>query len=228
MAKRKVRKSENQKFDFKRDYRKNKELYWIIGTMAGLLILFFIFSYIFQSIGKFEYEGIAFTKEKFGEIPVFHHYYLFKNTEGEIVKYNLYLRIDPRTNNVPIEPGIEFPVGKFAYISINSTGLSECEYASAGVASVASFLANNDIKVKGAIPDKEEAEEKNIEYATCGFPEQRTVVLIQSGEKTEVTKQGEMCHVISINNCEVLEATEKFIVQALKEARQRAEDANAK
>ena len=58
-------------------YGKNKELYWILSVMAILLIVLLFASSIFKSFNTFKYHGLVFTKERFGQIPVFHHYYYF-------------------------------------------------------------------------------------------------------------------------------------------------------
>src|SRR3989338_6962849 len=142
-----------------------KQLYWIFGTMAFLIVVLLISSSVFQSLNRFEYEGLIFTKERFGEIPVFHHYY-FYNYNGQQYKFNLYLRNDPRSNEIPINSEIEYPLGKFAYISTN--------------------------------------------------------ILIQDGSETKIEQKTEMCHVITVSNCQILLAIEKFEVKSILDARERA------
>ena len=100
----------------------SKELYWVFGTMIGLIIIFLVSYSIFQNMKKIDYEGLKFTKEMFGEIPLFHYSYIgrVKTITGNVVseqnkKIDLYLRNDPRENNVPIEGNIEFPEGKRIY-----------------------------------------------------------------------------------------------------------------
>src|SRR3989344_4418394 len=99
-----------------------KQLYWIIGVMTALILLFILISAGIQSTKNFDYYGLAFTKEKFGEIPVYHYYRFYESGDGQTIKHNLYLRTDPRKNDVPIQGGIAFPKDSEVYISINSTG----------------------------------------------------------------------------------------------------------
>src|SRR3989338_1444787 len=198
-----------------------KQLYWIFGTMAFLIVVLLISSSVFQSLNRFEYEGLIFTKERFGEIPVFHHYY-FYNYNGQQYKFNLYLRNDPRSNEIPINSEIEYPLGKFAYISTNITGLEECPQTTLAVATLSAFLTNNQIIHKGATFNREEAASLDVEYVDCGTYTDRTTILIQDGSETKIEQKTEMCHVITVSNCQILLAIEKFEVKSILDARERA------
>ncbi len=205
--------------------RKTKEIYVILAFMAGLVILFLISVSIFNSLKIFDYEGLTFTKERFGEIPVFHYYYYINNpiTGNVIAKYNLYLRNDPRENDVPIEGEIEFlSPQEYHYISVNGTGLEQCPQSSLAIGTLSAFLTNNQLSVKGASPESEIAEKEVVPYITCENTKDRVVILIQSGNETKIERIGKRCHVISVSNCEILEAIEKFEVQSILDARKRA------
>src|SRR3989344_6164594 len=158
----------------------NKEIYLVLGAMVALVLIFFAFYYIFSALNKIDYRGLTFTKEKFGEIPVFHHYYYITPD----VLYNLYLRNDPRNNKVPItgavvDRGIEFMQKSTIYLTIAPDGIVGCPYASVGVATLASFLDDNQFTVKGASSDKEQAELNNLTYATCKTDPMNKVIMIQ-------------------------------------------------
>lgn len=203
----------------------SKQIYWIIGTILVLVIVFFGASYLFKNITKFEYEGITFTKEKFGEIPVFHNYYFFKTMEGKLIKYNLYLRNDPRKNNVPltgnaISSGIEFSVYRKVYISVDPEFVG-CEYGSVGISTLASFLADNQLTIGGASTDREQAQANNVTYATCDTHPGDVVIILKKGEETQVIHEKTNCYILQVANCEVLQAIEKFQVQSIIDSRKR-------
>jgi len=201
-----------------------KEWVWI-SVVLGVSVLVLVVSTLwFQSLNSFEYEGLTFTKERFGEIPVFHYYYYQKApVTGEVTsKYNLYLRVDPRENDVPIEGEINYLPGKFTYVSVDGRGLTECGMSSVGIASLSGFLADNGLRPRGASPILEDAEEANADHITCENKKERVVILIQEGEETKIEKVGERCHVISVANCEIIKAVEKFEVQSLLDAREKA------
>lgn len=202
--------------------RKNNQIFWIIGMILFLVVVFSISYYIFSSYRSFEYTGLTFTREKFGEIPVFHYYYYITPE----LKYNLYLRNDPRENNVPvtgkiIDNGIEFSKDERVYLSVDPKGLTECEYGRVGIGSLASFLADNQLNVKGAAPDEKLAKEANVNYATCEFRPDDVVIILKEGEQTRIVHDKDKCYVIEVANCEIMPAVEKFQVQAVLDARAR-------
>src|SRR3989338_7615060 len=124
---------------------RKKQLYFIIVSMLFLFIVFFLSYYFFSNLNKFEYKDLTFTKTKYGELPVFHHYYYF-NSAGKLYQYNLYLRNDPRKNSVPITgrsaSELEFPQGNLIYISVNPENLTGCQYATVGIATLSTFLTD--------------------------------------------------------------------------------------
>ena len=114
-------KEEAEKTEKKESSR--KELYWILSIMTFLILVLFVSYYIINSKNVFKYEGLTFTKEKSGELDLFHYYYFF-TLDSQQYKFNLYLRNDPRKNKVPITGEIEYFRGSPIYLSINRTGLS--------------------------------------------------------------------------------------------------------
>ncbi len=203
----------------------NKPLYLILLAMIILVVVFFLAYFLFSSINKINYNGLTFTKEMFGEIPVFHHYYNFMS-QGKLFQYNLYLRNDPRQNKVAltgdaIGTGIEFFEKDTIYISLEKDALVGCEYGSVGIANLASFLVDNKLNIKGASADKELAMENNLTYATCKDNPREVVITIRNSNETRVIHEEKDCYIIEVANCEVLPAIEKFQVQSILDARDR-------
>ena len=202
----------------KKERRLEKELLGILAFMAFLVIVFLISSSIFRSFNSFEYEGLTFTKERVGEIPVYHYYYYFKDG-GRIIKYNLYLRNDPRTIEVPVEGDkILFDRKGKLYLSINSTGLDQCRYSVLAIADLSRFLTENGINVEGSNLDFWKAWAIRQEWATCENKPDNSVIEIREGSETKISID-DGCYTISVANCEILEATEKFKVQSILDAK---------
>jgi len=205
----------------KKDKDKNKkEVLWIVYFMIAMLAILIIFNLAFRSLNKFEYSGLAFTKEKYGQIPVYHYYYYFDDAAGQQYKYNLYLRNDPRKNEIPVYGKISFLRGNTVYLSINGTGIVGCNNSMREVASLSSFLNSNLLLVKAGTPDKEEAEMNNLTHVTCETKPANTVILIQEGNETSIA-QKENCYTINIARCELLDAVEKFEVRSILDAKAR-------
>ena len=198
-----------------------KEIYWIVGFMIGLIILFLIASAVFKELKKFDYQGLTFTKEKYGTIPFYNYYYTFTDANGLAKAYSMNIRTDPRENNVSFNADIKFQQLKPVYLSIDETDLIQCEQSRPAVANLASFFQGNEISIIPAIPNRNKAEEREVAYANCENRPGSTVVQIQKGEETKIT-QINNCYLIEIANCEEMTpALEKFMVETLVQARAR-------
>ena len=107
----------------------NKPVYKFLGFILFLVLLFFVSSYLIKMTYNFDYQELSFTKEKFGDLKVYHHYYYFKDGYGELFQYNLYLRNDPRENNVSVDGKIVYPSQKdFIYITRKKNSMSGNNY----------------------------------------------------------------------------------------------------
>lgn len=222
-----VKKKNDSKKENKQENQKNSMK--LIGFAVFLIFIFLVSFYYFKDLKEsknFVYEGLDFTETEVANIPVFHHYYYYTSREDVFTKYNLYLRLDPRENEVPVRGGeIEFFPGKFAYISIGE-GVSQCEYGGAAVGSLTNFLNDNEVITKGAVPDQEMARESGLRYATCQTHPNNPVILIQGGEEETFIQKIGNCYLIEVNNCEILEAVEKFEVQTILDGKARIAESN--
>ena len=189
-------------------------IWWIIVLLFGA----FIFQEVFTELSTVEYGGLTFTREKIGDLLVYHYsYYIDAQT-----KYNLYLRGDPSENDVPIAPGSLLFRNKKVYISINNTGLAQCEDAQVAVGQLVSFLAQNRLMVSSATPDPSISLAQNVTLASCDYFQNKTTLVIQQGEKTQITQPIIGCYILSIQECnDFLPVVEKVIVESLREARDR-------
>ena len=224
----------------------DKQFYYVIGAMVGLIVLFLLAHSFFQSLKTFEYQGLEFSKEKFGDIPLYYYYYYTNPSyaTGNVIQneprmINLYLRHDPRTNEIPVDGNLEFQRGKFIYITLNSTGLTECPYSTLALAGLSSFFGQNGFEIKGGVPDEAEAKKDNLEYITCEQHPDNSVILIKSGDETKIKRDSKTvytavdgklagksteysnCYTITVANCEILQATEKFMTQSIIDAKAR-------
>lgn len=200
----------------------SKESKILIWMAVVLIIVFFASYYFFKNFNNFEYRGLDFTRQKYGDLIFYQSYYYFPDSLGNPKEYRLNLRIDPRENNVTTLGEIKFPRESILYLSANETGFESCpsgEKASA-VSSFVLFLKGSKIEVVAASPDKNIAVEKNITYATCENRSPKSVILLQNSDETKIDATGN-CFVIDVSNCEFLLALEKFTVEILAQAKER-------
>ncbi len=198
---------------------RQREALWVIGTMAVIVGALILTPVIVRMLATFEYQGLTFTRERFGDIPVYHYSYYFTDDVGQQYQYNLYLRNDPRTNTVPIDNTIAFEERRTVYVTLNSTALSQCSTSLRDVAALAQFLNDNLIPIQAGNIDPALAQENNLTHVTCETHPTNVVVAILPGNETRVS-QHNLCHRVTYDSCEeVLPALEKFMVEALRDAK---------
>ncbi len=196
-----------------------RELLGVLAFLAVIIIVFLVASAYFKSLNTFEYQGLAFSKQRVGDIQVFHHSYYVKLQAGGLALYNFYIRNDPRENDVLIsgKSNLMNP-GSVVYLSVNSDGLQECRYGPLAVGSLSSFLTDNQMKVIAGNLNFWDAGLNRDLWATCENKPGNKVIEILKGNETKVTIEGN-CYKVEVDNCEILEATEKLEVQSILDAK---------
>ena len=197
---------------------KTNNFNWIIGWLVGLFVLYLALSAIFGNIGKFDYESLTFVKEKFGELDVYRYSYYYSAKGGGVNLYNMYLRLDPRENNIPVRGNISLgSKNKFVYLSIRGSELEQCEDSSIALAGLSGFLSNNQYLVKSASWEAVEAETNNVPFVGCMNKPDHTVIKIEKSEVSEIIIK-DNCFIIKTTCNDILKASEKFQVQTILSA----------
>lgn len=200
-----VGKDENTKEKIEKPLKNNssQQNKTIRNTIAVLGVVLVIIGVAFVSINNarnFEYRGITGNVVKEGEL-IFYQTALPVIHNGEENLYNFYLRNDPRNlDRINFKGDLNLVKG----IAINYTNNLNCD-GKGGIA-LANFLSL--YKVIGAtyIQDSE---------ATCD-PEGRYMFIhIQESNESSIEKVGPACYNLNVNNCEILEVTERFMYETL-------------
>ena len=158
---------------------------------------------MYNSINNFEYRGVKFQIVKEGNII------LYKTTfpviyQGQKAEYSIYLRNDPRELEKKVPIIGEFNIKKI--MVINATEDFNCD--GFGVIAMANFAKQSLFGIE-IIKDPE---------ATCDMNNTLyTYINLQSGNETNIEQVGPSCYNININNCEILEATERFMTESFVE-----------
>jgi hypothetical protein len=197
-----------------RERKENKQLKKIF-FIIGILALFFLGVFlVLNSSRKFTYEGVDFEMEKYCDsgppcltvyrtsLPVNSNK---KFTTGKIIlgDYNFYLRNDPRKlKDLPVEGELTL----MPNLVINFTEDFKC--GGPGVIAVVNLGVVLDVLDVKVITD---------ETAGCDPDGRYTFLRLQTGNETSIEQFGPSCYNLNINNCEVLEVTEKYIVELLSE-----------
>ena len=179
---------------------------FFIGVGVIIITILLIFLFINQT-KNFEYEGVEFSIVKFCDtrpclityntkIPVIY--------QGEEILYNFYLRNDPRklVTSVPFDGEVVFKNDMFINITFNRG----CEGHE--TIAIVNFLNLYEISGINVIAD---------ENAECDSEGNSMFVLIQESNRTSIEQFGPACYNINIKNCEILEGTERFMIDTFVE-----------
>jgi hypothetical protein len=178
-----------------------KKFLFGLGIIFLIIALWVVSSYFNNN---FEYEGIPFNIIQEGEIT-FYRTYLPLSSNGERVgEYNIYLRNDPRDlEGIPLE--VEEIVFRSNMVINSSEGLACNGYGIIAVQNLVNMYGTLGVKT---IKDSN---------ATCDAGGKYVLLNLQQSNETTMVKQiGPSCYEIYIKDCEVLEGTEKFLIESLK------------
>lgn len=188
---------------------------WMWWALIVFVVVFIMFYTVFSKLGTFEYQGLAFDKQAYGKDLTLYHYSYLYTYNKQTYKNNVYLRIDPRKNYVPVEGNILFTKGRIVYMGINNTNIINCNDSSIAIGTISQFFANNQFDLKIGTNNLNESKDKKQIYIDCGKANNSTVIIIQNANSTKISKEGDSCYKIDVNQCEIEPAVEKFIVTSL-------------
>jgi len=185
----------------KKDQNKqqNKQLKYILILIGFAFFLVFVFSLVSYLRTNFEYKGVEFDIVKDSGGIIFYKTSLPVVSEGKNLNYNFYLRNDPRKlKNVNFEG--ELDIKKF--MVMNYTNEFSCE--GYGVIAITNLM--NLYQLVGTKVMKDD-------NASCDEQGRYIFLKILSGEKTKVEQFGPACYNLYVKDCEILEATERFMLE---------------
>jgi len=206
---------EEEKPATKEQLKKEKKIFiTVIITMLAFVLFFLAFLWINYSTNHFKIEGVKFEIDK-KTLPGITLYktslpgIINKNgtfimgiyDTGQKADYNFYFRKDPRQiKDIPFHDTIS-QVKKFNVI--NST-----EFSCNGDEIIAiQYLLRWYEALGGSIIKDENA--SCDEKGTYGW------INIQEADESSIERFGPACYNLYVNNCEILEVTEKFMLETL-------------
>lgn len=184
--------------------KENKQLMNVlvgIGIFLALIIGGILFINSVRYVG---YEKVDFEVVKEGDLIFYNTKIPLYDSSGKhYANHNFFLRTDPKDlREIDFDGEIEIK----DFLVINSTGDFKCEgygiIAIANVNELYTFLGTKVIK---------------DETASCDPNGEYMYVNIKPGKKTKVEQTGASCYDIIINDCEILEGTEKFMIETFVE-----------
>ena len=175
----------------------------IRNTVAVLGLILVIIGIAFVTVDKarnFEYRGITGSIVKEGEL-IFYQTSLPVIYNGKETSYDFYLRNDPRDiDKIIFEGELNIVRG----IAINYTNNLNCD-GKGGIA-LANLLSLYNVIGATYIKDVN---------ATCDDDGRYMFIQIQESNESSIEKVGPACYNLNVNNCEILEVTERFMYETL-------------
>ncbi|GEM_PF-1546070 len=212
----------------KKDRKIEKEILYIVGFFVFLVIVFFVSSAIFKKIGQVEYEGLTFTKERIGKLEFYKYSYNFPNKDKQIVQYDLFLRKNPKENNIALEGNNTIKFKSFlyspiAYITIKTAHLKQCEDSLLAIGTLSQFLSTNNIEVRSGNMDYVESLIHGHNYVTCENKKASNVNVFQIMKSNETQTKiilEDKCYTILVgDDCRIQDAVEKLQIKMILDAK---------
>lgn len=198
----------------------NRQLLWFF-VIVGLVFASFLVPYFWkQSAKTFEWGGADWYIEEDPAVDVLYHgRFLALGPELRAAKitYNVWLRNDPRKDNVYTEG--EFDSFKYGGYVSRTQDIQNCrgEIPRAAVDLGGFLKVGLGVGVlDNAAAEMELAEEFNYTYVNCSTHLDRTVVVLRMGEPSVIqSEENPNCYTITIRDCEDNEPIEKFITKTI-------------
>ena len=192
--------------------RQNKTLKNIFIGLGIFVFVIIIVSLSINSAKHFEYKGVEFNVIKEGEIIFYNAVFPIYNriTGKHIIDYNIYLRNNPKKlENIPFEGEVILRKDTV----INSTKDFNCDGdGMIAIGNLVQVLETFGTKVV-----------KDPEAGCDALKGQYVFIQIREGNETSIEQFAPTCYNLYVNNCEILEVTEKFIVELLVKAEKNRE-----
>jgi hypothetical protein len=201
--------------------KQNKQIMWAGILMISVILIVVLVPFIRQNyINKFVYANLDFQKTKLGDILFYSTRIPITDKQGQIIgSYSTNFRKDPRKlENIPVnltKGVVAFRKDNTVYISLNPL-MESCPDNTLAFINLAGFLRDfAGLNIKSAVSDKKYGQENNILYANCQSAKNNTVIFITSGNETKITQTFDNCYELSYKNCEVLNVSEKFMIEII-------------
>ncbi len=215
--KKEAKKTETEKKPSKKIIsEENQQLIWFFIIIAVVFASFLGPYFYIEGLKKFDFAGIEWVQEEYTNLEVYHGRFFAFN--GADVIYNIYLRNDPRTNNVSVEGDFNIFRSK-GFIALESS-FENCRGEGVRVmADLAAFLrsgvgvTNLDV----ATTNLNFAKESGRTFADCSTPKDVTVIKIQKGDGSWIYQDEEnpFCYTINVDTCDDIKPVEKFMIEAI-------------
>ena len=197
-----------------------RQLVWFF-VIVGIVFAIVLVSYFgAESVKAFEFGGVDWRVEEYAEPLGIIYHGQFMALNGANMEFNIFLRNDPRTNDVFTEGNfIDFNYGG---IISWSDEIEACRgEVSRAMADVGAFIITGIGvgKLETATTNPEVSDISDRKYVDCSSDLNKTVVVVQKGESSVIQdSDNSHCYVINVADCNDVAPMEKFITKTISDA----------
>jgi hypothetical protein len=199
--------------------KESRTLIWFF-IIVGLVFASILVPYFASEGAKsFEYADISWQVEEYAEPTGMIYHGRFLSFVNPSLYYNIYLRLDPRENNVEtVGTFNEFKYG--GYVAWDED-VDVCRgELSRAMLDLAAFLKTGVGVgvINSSASSKALANSSGMDFVSCDV-EDRTVVIVDIGEVSRVVQDEDNpnCYTIYATDCDDLSSIEKFIVKSTED-----------
>ena len=175
----------------------NNILKIVLIMIGGVFVILIAMQFAADAVKTFDYKGVSYEITKEGSL-VFYKTSFPVIYQGKELPYNFYLRNDPRKlEEITFDGEINFKKDAV----INATNELNCD--GDGIIAIAN-IANLKIFDMKIIKDQN---------ATCSQSGNYMFINMQKGNESKREQFGPACYQLTVNNCEILKVTEKFMIE---------------
>ncbi len=194
-----------EKIDEKEIENQNKILKGVLIVIGVIIVFIIAWVVISKMVSSFEYENLEFQVIQEGDL-IFYQTSLPTMYQGQLTEYNFYLRNDARklSNKVDFQGDLDLKSNAV----LNLQQEFNCE--GKGVIAVANLLKLYEFIGIEVITN---------ENLTCDEQARYTHIEIIEGNETKIETTGQSCYKIHINDCEILQGTERMMIEILSKVK---------
>ena len=197
----------------------DRQLFWFFVVVGVVFALFLVPYFLNEGAKDFDYGGIDWRIEEYAEPTgtIYHGQFLALNNDK--LTFNIFLRNDPRTNDVYTEGN--FSDFKFDGVVSWSDEIEACRgEVSRAMVDLGSFIMTGigTGKIEAATTNSNVSNSSARKYVDCSSNLDKTVVVMQKGDSSVVQdSENPYCYVISVADCNDVAPIEKFITQTVSD-----------
>lgn len=224
MAKKKLTESEKEELAAEGELPKkdvinseNRQLFWFFVVVGVVFAMFLVPYFLNEGAKDFDYGNIEWKVEEYAEPTGIIYHGQFPALNNENLVFNVFLRNDPRTNDI-------FTEGDFSDFKLDgvvswSDEIEACRgEVSRAMVDLGSFLVTGVGvgKIEAATTNPEVFNDSARKYVDCSSNLDKTVVVVQRGSSSVIQDaENPYCYVVSVADCDDVAPIEKFITKTV-------------